>query len=367
MYKNKLIKRTSQEKSTRKNNLVLNWQKMLYNAGAFGNISEQAAVDGIMGPMTKKAMEQYYKGKIFRKPFQNRKPSNQRKSTDILNGGKFNFGSFFSFSNKDNTNNTSNNITNMSLEEYKELKRDEIRQKAARVNSQTITPDFPILAGGPQKGHDLDVYGKKKWSEDKVKAEFKSYISVAENYLKNNPNIEPLAKQRIQNTIRYYKKVVADPHYIDKYGGGFGCIYTASGAYGDKFRYASNSDLANKTLAGKDTGFEIVDSVRNPFDWKVGDIVQVGRSEKGNSPHHAEMVVSKRLGLPVLAQTNAEGYGPSDKENDVALYRYWERLESDKERGKPGGGQILRFVGTKAQNKQWEQEYYVMQRKRNKR
>lgn len=46
------------------------------------------------------------------------------------------------------------------------------------------------------------------------------------------------------------------------------------------------------------------------------------------------MVVSKELGIwPVLAQTNAAGYGPSDKENDVALYRYYERLELDKKKG----------------------------------
>lgn len=342
MYKGKLVKHSSSFSGNKKDNKILKVvQKILYDSGAFGNIPEYRAVDGIMGPLTRKAMAQYLsKGKLF---------------------GSFNSGT----TKQPTNNNTKADLSNLSLEEYKELKRDEIRQKAARVNSQTITPDFPILAGGPQKGHDLDLYGKRKWSEDKVKTEFNYYISVAENYLRNNPNIEPLAKKRIQNTIKYYKKVVADPSYINKYGGGFGCIYTASGAYGDQFRYASNSDLANKILAGKDTGFQLVRDLGNPHQWKVGDIVQVGRSEKGNSPHHAEMVVSKSklLGMPVLAQTNAEGYGPSDKENDVALHRYYERLESDKELGKPGGGQIIRFVGTKAQNKQWEQEYYAMKKR----
>ena len=345
MYKGKLVKHSSSFSGNKKDDEILKLQKMLYDSGAFGNIPEYKAVDGIMGPLTRKALTQYlFKGKL----------------SWLFNSGKNNQ------TTEQLTSNTSTeaDLSNLSLEEYKELKRDEIRQKAARVNSQTITPDFPILAGGPQKGHDLDLYGKRKWSEDKVKTEFKFYISVAENYLRNNPDIEPLAKQRIQNTIKYYKKVVENPHYIDKYGGGFGCIYTASGAYGDQFRYASNSDLANKTLAGKDTGFQIIKDLGSPYQWKVGDIVQVGRSEEGNSPHHAEMVVSKKLGIwPVLAQTNAAGYGPSDKENDVALYRYYERLELDKKKGKPGGGQIIRFVGTKAQNKQWEQEYYAMKRR----
>lgn len=352
MYKGKLVKRSSQNQRKRRiDKDVLKLQKKLYDAGAFGNIPEYKAVDGIMGPMTRRAFAQFIQNKT-KLPFQDKKQNKQKLLSSIQN---INF-----FHRYTNNNSAAKDVKQMSLEEYKESKREEIRQKAARVNSQTITPDFPILAGGPQKGHDLDVYGKKKWSEDRVKTEFKYYITVAENYLRNNPDIEPLAKQRIQDTISYYKKVVADPHYIDRYGGGFGCIYTASGAYGNKFRYASNSDLANKTIAGKDTGFEIVDVVHNPFDWKIGDIVQVGRSEEGNSPHHAEMVVSKRAGFPVMAQTNAEGYSPSDKENNVALYRLRERMESG------GGGQVLRFVGTKAQNKQWEQEYYAMQRKGNK-
>jgi len=118
----------------------------------------------------------------------------------------------------------------------------------------------------------MDVFGKKGWSIEKTRKEFAKYAKQTRDYLAKHPNIEPLAKKRIMETLSYYDKVVKDPTYINRNGGGYGCIYTASGAYGDKFRWSNNKGLADAILAGKDTGFELV----KPGSYKTGDIIQLG-------------------------------------------------------------------------------------------
>lgn len=236
------------------------------------------------------------------------------------------------------------------LEQFLEMKRQEVRDQAALVNSQIITPNFPVLGTGPMKNHDMDVRGKKGWNDERIRKEFTKYAEKTQKYLDEHPNLEPLARQRIQETLNYYNKVKENPSYIDKHGGGFGCITTASGAYGNSNVRWNNKQFANEILSGKDTGFAIVE----PGDYRKGDIIQLGRSEEGNYPHHAEMVTDTFLGYPKLAQTQAEGYGLNDKENDWNNYaNLWLRSLYEKHKGL----QVVRFVGTKSQNEKWKREY----------
>lgn len=320
-------------------------QQQLYNIGAFKNVSKEKAVDGLPGNLTNNAIRV---AKSMGYTIENNKliePTNGGFLDGIKNAWKKLTGTYVP-----------------TLEEFKEQKRQELRNKAARVNSQTITPNFPQLGRSPMQGHDMDIFGKKKWSVEKTRKEFSKYSKQAKQYLLDNPNIEPLAKKRIQEAIKYYDKVVQDPNYITKNGGGFGCIYTASGAYGDNMRYTNNRQLANDILAGKDTGYEIVDD----DNYKVGDIIQLGKSTNKSYPHHAEMVIDTFMGYPKLAQTQAEGYGPKDKETSgISAWNNFLGMQiaslGRHDNGKLNQGlQVIRFVGTKKQNKEWEKEYHKL-------
>ena len=332
----RIPQKTNTPKNSKYDPQLKNLQEQLYNIGAFKGVSKNKAVDGIPGRLTNNAIKTAQSMGYSIKDNKLISPNNNSFIDGIRNAWNKLFGQRVP-----------------TLEEFKEKKRQEIRDKAALTNSQIITPDFPQLGRASEKGHDMDVFGKKGWSIEKTKKEFAKYAKQAREYLQKNPNIEPLAKKRIENTIKYYDKVVEDPTYLNRNGGGYGCIYTASGSYGDNMRYSNNKQLADAILAGKDTGYEIVE----PGDYKVGDIIQLGRSEKNNYPHHAQMVTDTFLGYPKLAQTQAEGYGPGDKEND------WNNMLYHGIRGifdKRNGLQVVRFVGTKKQNDQWEKEYHKL-------
>lgn len=334
--KTRVQQKTSVPKNSRYNPQLKKLQEQLYNIGAFKGISKNRAIDGIPGRLTNNAIKTAQSMGYTIKNNKLISPNNSSFIDDIRSAWNKLFGQHVP-----------------TLEEFKEKKRQEIRNKAALVNSQIITPDFVQLGTAPEKGHDLDVFGKKGWSIEKTRKEFTKYAKQAREYLQKNPNIEPLAKKRIESALKYYNKVIKDPTYLNRNGGGYGCIYTASGAYGDNMRYSSNVQMANDILSGKDTGYELVE----PGNYKVGDIIQLGRSEKNNQPHHAQMVTDTFLGYPKLAQTQAEGYGPSDKEND------WNNMVYHSIRGifdKRNGLQVIRFIGTKKQNDQWEKEYHKL-------
>jgi len=55
-----------------------------------------------------------------------------------------------------------------------------------------------------------------------------------------------------------------------------------------------------------------------------------------------------------LAQTKAAGFGLDDKEDD------WDNYDKMVWHGKQEGMQLLRFVGTKKQNEDWEKEYHKL-------
>ena len=310
-------------------------QKQLYDIGAFGKIAINKAVDGKDGPLTQGAIQ---------------------KAKDLgyeVNG--------FNLVKKDQsfldklTNAWNNLIGNRkpTLEEFKEKKRQELRDQAARVNSQNPFPNFPQMDVGPWKGHDMDVRGKKGWDDNRIRKEFTKYANDAQKYLKQNPNLEPLAKKRIQEALDYYKKVAKNPKYLDTHGGGFGCIYTASGSYGDDYRNLNNKKLSDDIQKGKDTGFIQI----QPDEYVVGDIIQLGKNTNGiYNPHHAQMVTDTFMGYPKLAQNSAIGYGQDSKSNNWSNAKNFTRTR----RNLGEEFRVLRFVGTKDQNKKWEEEYYKL-------
>ena len=307
-------------------------QSQLYDIGAFGNLSRSKAVDGVDGQLTQKAVQK------------------AEQMGYSINGSKVSKNSNFLERLKNAWDSVIGN-RKPSLEEFKEKKRRELREQAARVNSQVTLPNFPQMNIGPEKGHDMDVRGKRGWDNDRIRKEFTKYARDAEKYLKENPNLEPLAKQRMREVIEYYKKVASNPAYIDTHGGGYGCIYTASGAYGDAYRKQNNKNLSDAIARGEDTGFIQI----QPNSYEVGDIIQIGvNNGKTYKPHHAEMVTDTFMGYPKLAQNSATGYGPESKSNN------WSNAMEYTRRAKDSGEEfrVLRFVGTKDQNKKWEEEYY---------
>lgn len=315
---------------SRYNPKVEELQKQLYNIGAFGSINSSKVIDGIDGPKTQAAI---------------------KKATEMgYTVNNFSVSKSFLSKLKDAWGNLTG-TRKPTLEEFKEKKRQELRKQAATINSQNPFPSFPQMDVGPWKGHDMDVRSKKGWDDKRIRKEFTKYVNEAQNYLNNNPNLNPLTKQRIQETLNYYKKVAKDPKYIDSHGGGFGCIYTASGVYGDKYKRLNNKQLSDAIARGEDTGFIQVFA----DEYKVGDIVQMGvNNGKSYNPHHAEMVTDTFMGYPKFAQNSATGYGKESKSNT------WSNAAKATRNAKNNGEEfrVLRFVGTKDQNKKWEEEYY---------
>ena len=320
------------KKDSRYNPEVEKLQRQLYNIGAFGNSVSSKVVDGINGPKTqsaiKKAIELGYNVdnfKVYKSFFSRLKDA----WYNLTGSGK------------------------PTLEQFKEQKRQQLRKQAAKVNAENPFPNFPQMDVGPWKGHDMDVRGKKGWNDERIRKEFTQYAVEAQNYLNNHHNLDPLTKQRIQESLTYYKKVAKNPKYIDTHGGGFGCIYTASGVYGDKYKKLNNKQLSDAIARGDDTGFIQI----FPDEYQVGDIVQMGLNNgKSYNPHHAEMVTDTFMGYPKLAQNSATGYGTESKSNN------WSNAREATRNAKNNGEEfrVLRFVGTKDQNKKWEEEYYKL-------
>lgn len=337
---------SKKSKDPRYNPDIEKLQSQLYRIGAFGDLSKEKAIDGIQGRRTNNAIK-YAKSKGY-----------QIKNNTLIKPNE-------NLSLLDRVKNAWRNLNKPSLEEFKEKKRQELRNQAALVNSQVNVPNFVEMKGTPSmKDHDLDLRGKKyNWDDQKIKQEFTKYANETREYLKKHPNLEPLAKKRILETLSYYEKVAKNPKYHDKNGAGFGCIYTASGAYGDQFRYQNNRRLTDAIRRGEDTGFEVVnyDPIRDTGKLKVGDILQLGRNDRTYA-HHAEMVTDKIMGYPKLAQTQASGFSPSDKDNDYDNYlKMIQQSRTGWHEGRQNQGmQLLRFVGTKKQNEDWEKEYYKL-------